>query len=661
MKSSGDKQTASTSTPYRNTSLTMKGENAFFSGINSFFASQANSSLFIQPKLTVGQPNDKYEKEADAMADKVVNQARHDSLRTSPITNSSMIPSVLTKCAECEQEEKLQTKGESWDYSTALPTVEASLNSSMGNGSPLPLNTRMQMENSIGADFSGVRLHTDSAAVQMNMDLHSQAFTHGSDIYFNSGKYDTNSVGGKHLLAHELSHTVQQGAALQLHRQPSLNKIDRSVGHQIAPAIQRSMGFEFQTKNIITTNQGRKFPRKFGGAFHKGQTGVEMQTDTGSVVEFETRPFRKWSDLRAQIEEAASISQAINGTFGKGFNFAWNDVARKSQMFAFSEEKRLQKDLRKGETLKVDVKDPNFVAAIQSSEGLALSQYESLLREHEDPDFIKPVIGDAKSILDSAMKANSKIKTNTDNLRGLLLAIVNYLTRGQEVLSSSEKVSPVKARFRLMHRTSFSSMFNSLLTKDEKALFTHIIKNNVIPDALNLDKDAPIFPEGYWGHVGNMMGLFKDGKVVALSTEDKKVIHDCTSKTKAPLNINASKCGMSVPKSNITVGQWLSSIISQQQDLLSPPHEGGGSMGKLDVSKNKSDEKNLAIFETRGYRGRDRTRPVNEWVDFAEEIFQHAAVCRKRPGSGTELEYDGTNIFTYGQCIMHDKIEAGKK
>ena len=67
------------------------------------------------------------------------------------------------------------------------------------------------MEGAFGTDFSSVRVHTDSSAVQMNKELGAQAFTNGSDIYFNEGKFDTGSSGGQHLLAHELTHTVQQG------------------------------------------------------------------------------------------------------------------------------------------------------------------------------------------------------------------------------------------------------------------------------------------------------------------------------------------------------------------------------------------------------------------------------------------------------------------
>ena len=66
------------------------------------------------------------------------------------------------------------------------------------------------MGNAFGKDFSNVRIHTDQAAVDMNRQLKSQAFTHGKDIYFNQGRFNPESKTGKQLLAHELTHVVQQ-------------------------------------------------------------------------------------------------------------------------------------------------------------------------------------------------------------------------------------------------------------------------------------------------------------------------------------------------------------------------------------------------------------------------------------------------------------------
>jgi hypothetical protein len=105
---------------------------------------------------------------------------------------------------------KIQTKNENNSAQIASSSVENNLNNSKGSGNQLPENTRTQMESSFGADFSAVRIHNDSAAVRMNKDLKAQAFTHGSDIYFSPGKYDANSKEGRHLLAHELTHVVQQ-------------------------------------------------------------------------------------------------------------------------------------------------------------------------------------------------------------------------------------------------------------------------------------------------------------------------------------------------------------------------------------------------------------------------------------------------------------------
>ncbi|WP_371357582.1 DUF4157 domain-containing protein, partial [Hydrocoleum sp. CS-953] len=71
------------------------------------------------------------------------------------------------------------------------------------------------MESRFGADFGNVRVHTGSQSVQMNKELGAQAFTHGNDVYFNSGKFNPGSSSGKELLAHELTHTIQQTGGVQ--------------------------------------------------------------------------------------------------------------------------------------------------------------------------------------------------------------------------------------------------------------------------------------------------------------------------------------------------------------------------------------------------------------------------------------------------------------
>ncbi|MDZ7695034.1 MAG: DUF4157 domain-containing protein [Balneolaceae bacterium] len=82
-------------------------------------------------------------------------------------------------------------------------------------------SVRNYMEPRFGADFSNVRIHTGSEAAKLSQDINAQAFTHGRDIYFNNEKYNPDSSSGKHLIAHELTHTIQQGAVVQTKQKSS--------------------------------------------------------------------------------------------------------------------------------------------------------------------------------------------------------------------------------------------------------------------------------------------------------------------------------------------------------------------------------------------------------------------------------------------------------
>ena len=91
-----------------------------------------------------------------------------------------------------------------------MDSVEALIHETKGRGMPLPEEIKMELEAEFKTDFSNVRIHTDQEAIKLSAMLNAQAFTHGYDIYFNVGKYDPYSKEGKHLLAHELTHVVQQ-------------------------------------------------------------------------------------------------------------------------------------------------------------------------------------------------------------------------------------------------------------------------------------------------------------------------------------------------------------------------------------------------------------------------------------------------------------------
>jgi len=186
-----------------------------------------NSS--IQTKLTVGAPGDKYEQEADSMAAKVMTMP--DSAIQQPIQRqtgedteavqmqpevNSISPLVQRKSGEEEEGKmKSQVQRASDGSSVASSSIENRLASSKGGGSALPDSVRRFMEPRFGADFSNIKVHTDSNAVQMNKEVGAQAFAHGGDIYYGAGS----SPGNNELTAHELTHTIQQGAAGRMNKE----------------------------------------------------------------------------------------------------------------------------------------------------------------------------------------------------------------------------------------------------------------------------------------------------------------------------------------------------------------------------------------------------------------------------------------------------------
>jgi hypothetical protein len=119
------------------------------------------------------------------------------------------------------------------------------LGGSQTGGAPLPESTKTRMETQFGSDFSQVRVHTDPGAVQMSQSLKAQAFTRGCHIYFGAGRYNPDSGSGQRLLAHELTHVVQQGGGRPAGitaTQPSAPVIQRMSWTDVGTSILGLMG-----------------------------------------------------------------------------------------------------------------------------------------------------------------------------------------------------------------------------------------------------------------------------------------------------------------------------------------------------------------------------------------------------------------------------------
>jgi hypothetical protein len=172
-----------------------------------------HSSPPIQTKLSVNEPGDKYEQEADSVADKIIGTADN--------------PQIQRKCASCEDEDKkvqrkpastgitplIQTEG--GDGAVANRALSNRIADTQGSGSNLDNATGAFMADRFGVDFGSVKIHADNESAKINRELNARAFTTGNDIYFNEGEYNPGSGKGKRLLAHELTHVVQQNSSVK--------------------------------------------------------------------------------------------------------------------------------------------------------------------------------------------------------------------------------------------------------------------------------------------------------------------------------------------------------------------------------------------------------------------------------------------------------------
>ncbi|QTE46214.1 MULTISPECIES: DUF4157 domain-containing protein [Mucilaginibacter] len=224
------------------------GKDPFFSAAHD--VEQVRESPFfegnkVQRKMTVNEPGDHFERQADQVADKVVqhinqpktvaNAATGSTTTTGPATAATSAVQKKEDKKEDKQEKEqngadkelqrrpiFESDGDPNEGNTlkrssqsaapdVSPQTQQKIEGSKGGGEPLPVNTREEMEGAMGADLSAIRIHNNSEAAGLSNDLQAQAFTHGNDIYFGAGKYDPQSKSGQHLLAHEVTHTVQQG------------------------------------------------------------------------------------------------------------------------------------------------------------------------------------------------------------------------------------------------------------------------------------------------------------------------------------------------------------------------------------------------------------------------------------------------------------------
>ena len=578
--------------------------------------------LRIQAKLVVGQPNDKYEQEADRIAGQVMrmpeprvqrqpepdeDEDRADQLQLPELQlqqNSCPCDGGCPKCQTVQpsqEPEVLQTKCIQTDNQgqTSAPSIVH--DALAGLGKPLDSSVRGFMEPRFGHDFSQVRIYTNEKAVESSRALNALAYTVGQNIVFNAGQYQPHTITGRQLLAHELSHTIQQRA--------------------IGPNVQRAMKFEFETTNVVWRTRGKRrkrLTRKFGPKekpkhsrfLHKGLKGkpakgakegtaIELQSEARGLVEFETPSWhRKWCAIKKRILEAVSMVEKINKSKVVRVRGKTKTVEFPFDIKHLKKTRYFREGLKAGESLEVEIVDPTWKASIQASESFELSQFQTYLEEHLPGSSARSITGSAEKILQAA-NIEKIPEAAIVHLRNFLQIIIEHIMEARKWSLKYHKEGRrelAKEHISLMSRTNFSSIYRTLLTKEkEQKLFIKIVKSNAIPNELGFKPNSYIFPKGFVG-----------------------------SKSPGP-----------------KIREWLVSIYDQKRDLLSSLGGDNRALGRFLVDTRPGKKHtNLVKFETRATVAHAfQERPYTEWVAFAEEVFKSAHSKRARMGS-TELIYD---------------------
>jgi hypothetical protein len=262
----------------------------------------------IQTKLKIGQPNDKYEQEADRVAEQVMRMSNPQSRVSEQATGKAQTAQVQRKCAECEEEEEeqiqrkplvskitplvqrqteeeekeeeeefiqtkplanqitpiiqrqeeepfpeeeeeeeiLQTKEVPGQTPGVAQDVQKNINNLRGSGKPLPESERSFFEQRFGHDFSQVRVHSGSQSARLTNAVNARAFTVGRDVVFGADQYAPETQEGKKILAHELSHVIQQSTGLVsevLQRKPDKGRVVVEVVETGGAPVKSAMVF----------------------------------------------------------------------------------------------------------------------------------------------------------------------------------------------------------------------------------------------------------------------------------------------------------------------------------------------------------------------------------------------------------------------------------
>ncbi len=243
------------------------------------------ASQRVRSRLALGPPGDRYEREAERVAGQVVEGQVGDGVRL--------------RAASSVQ--RVSPDG-------AIPVgarVETAIQQARSGGRGLPEGLRGSMEQKFGADFSGVKVHVDARSDQISRSIQARAFTTGKDVFFKRGEYNPDNREGQELIAHELTHVVQQTGTGAASPSPQAVIQPASTAKRPLKGLPATLGVLHHAHIFF---EDGKHPGNFG----YGPGGFFVETDTGNYVADKTG--LDDSIMRAAIRHVGSFGKYVLGT-----------------------------------------------------------------------------------------------------------------------------------------------------------------------------------------------------------------------------------------------------------------------------------------------------------------------------------------------------------
>ncbi len=446
------------------------------------FRSRSRDSLAVQAKLFVNQPGDQHEAEADKAADSVVNGSSPTGTTAGSPAPVQLKPIAQTLTPTVQRKENPDQMGQldidgtedkagAIDYKGPViqrkeddsllnapltqpetltseqnkdgkPSLQDQLKNSKGQGNPLPSDTKTEMESGFGADFSKVKTHTGTHAAEMNRSLGAQAFTNQGDIYFNDGKFDPASKDGKQLLAHELTHTIQQGAAL-----PSNDKKVQQKGKkkeinsaEVAAAKNQAKndpGMQQKTEKLVTdvVSKSKEQPAAAINSdsgneqLPAKQTTEQEKTASGAAKEQENlndkaKPSDEKGDATDQVEgqnKIAALDEAVEKEVSEKTKPNTSKEKEKTAQAAKPKEEKNDGDKKTSEEKPQKEEDPGP---------------EGVKEDYDNP----PPVKDAK-VEEATDKVGESVGIDEEanvNIEGLIMTAQQFRDQGKESVSRAK-------------------------------------------------------------------------------------------------------------------------------------------------------------------------------------------------------------------------------